>query len=114
MNAYTLNDIDYERILREFQQQLSSVETALSNITILIRLSSTETISISNPIQLRKTFETIHHREKREKREKEKRLEELRQYFQSQNMISQSFDPSPYEIPHSDTFADMLDEAEYA
>lgn len=105
--------MNYESMLSELRKQQENVETILSNPVVKVRLSSEEVVNVSNPVQLRKTILTLQHRENREKRENKERLDQLKTYFQNQQLLSEELDTTQYEIPHSDDFADMLEEHEY-
>lgn len=104
--------MDYASYIGVLEKQLKNHEKTMTLPIIRVILPN-ETREIYNPVQLRKSIQTLHSREKRENQANEKRLEELRMYFQSQNLLSNTFDPTPYEIPHSDSFDDMLDTSEY-
>lgn len=95
-----------ERI--RLKHELEQVQTQLASHEVSIRIQHDHVYTVAIPLALRKTHSTRLHREKREKRENEMTLHQLRTYFRKHNIQSEQFDPTPYEIPHTTSFDDML------
>lgn len=103
MDFNTVND-EYTRLRKELEQLQGQLTKTAMNVVIA---ENTE-YPLSIPVALRKTTTTHMNRENREKQRNEETLQTLRNYFREHNMISERFDPTPYEIPHSESFTDML------
>lgn len=108
--------MDFTSIHNEYlslQEELHQVQKQLTKSAIEIRLTNDHVYPLAIPLALRKTITTRKNRETREKQDHEKKIQTLRNYFQEHNMKSEVFDPTPYEIPHGESFTDMTDVSEY-
>lgn len=108
--------MDFTSIHNEYsnlRQELDHVQNQLTKSAIEVRLSNDHVYPLAIPLALRKTITTRKNQEAREKQDHEKKIQTLRTYFREHNMVSEVFDPTPYEIPHGDSFTDMTDGSEY-
>lgn len=108
--------MDFTSIHKEYlslQEELHQVQKQLTKSAIEVRLTNDHVYPLAIPLALRKTITTRKNQEAREKQDHEKKIQTLQNYFQEHNMISEVFDPTPYEIPHGDSFTDMTDVSEY-
>jgi len=107
--------MEYTAINKEYirlREEVDNLQSELMKTAVKVAIEKDTVYPLSIPLALRKTTTTHKNRENREKQKNEEALETLRAYFKENNMMSEMFDPTPYEVPHSDSFEDMLEDVE--